>query len=186
MSVTNSIGPIIRNEKTADRRPNLTSLEVLVVQTGGIWLAVRATRVGRLRRYNPSDVIPSETTSIPAFLGIIGSLGLPLLNLATLLDLESESLGQEAQVLVMEHDGLAAGFVVEVAQEIERAELQTLRLLPPLIEELRLKPAIWALWQRTPETLIPLVEPLSILTEAEWQLVMGTTNSSNPIQTEQQ
>jgi chemotaxis signal transduction protein len=159
-------------------------MEVLVVQTGGMWLAVRASRVGRLRRYNPADLIKSEMAPVPGFMGFIGSLGLPLLNLATLLQLEDNNLGSEAQVLVVDQLGFTAGFVVEVAQEIERAELQALRLLPPLIEQLSLRPAVWALWQRTPDAIIPLLEPLNVLNEAEWQLLVKAQNSDSLIQPE--
>jgi len=151
-------------------------MEVLVVQTGGLWLAIRAVRVGRLRRYNPSDLVTSETTIIPGFLGFIGSLQVPLLSLATLLNLESAPLGSEAQVLIIDRPDFSVGFVVEVAQEIERAELPTLRLLPPLIERMSLKPAVWGLWQRTPDIIIPLLEPLNVLSEAEWQLLTETQN----------
>lgn len=184
MPVTNSMSPVVRNEIVTDRRSAPTTLEVLVIQTGGMWLAVRAARVGRLRRYNPADLIKSELAPVPGFIGFIGSLGLPLLNLATLLQLEDGALGSEAQVLIVDQPGFTAGFVVEIAQEIERAELQTLRLLPPLIEQLSLRPAIWALWQRTPDTIIPLLEPLNVLNEAEWQLLIKAQNSDSLIQPE--
>ncbi len=159
-------------------KSTLNSLEVLLVEVGKTAIAIRASRVGRLRQYNPDQLLKPEElgqVGFPGFLGFMGAVGLPLIDLATLLELESSLADKTFQVLTIEQNNLMLGFVVGATQEIERVSLKDIQLLPPLIEEMRLKPAVWGLWQQSQDKLIPLVEPTAALSAADLQFLIETS-----------
>ncbi len=151
-------------------------LELLVIQSGESKLAIRAAAINRLRRFKLAEIQPLDNQTIPGGLGHIPSQNLPVLHLAGLLGLDNSQPLDEAtcQIIVTEFQGQDVGFVVEQAHEMERAELQDIHLLPAVIEQLLYKPAVWALWQPSPENIVPLVDLSLTLNSSEWQQLFDT------------
>ena len=159
------------------------TLEVLLIKLDAQLFALRARQIIRLQQFKADQLLPSTNIQLPYLHGLLGWRGtyLPLLDLATLLELTPGSLDDSQQVLVLEQVGQPVGLLVQAAQQIERFNLADLHLLPPLIEQNLLKPAVWALWKRSPTELIPLFDPGALLSQTEWQAV-SQLRSSGPIQ----
>lgn len=157
-----------------------TSIEVLLVQIGDQWLGVRTKRLLRLAPFslNRLSPIPEELSSLlPALLGVVSQAdNMPVIDLVRLLELPLETRPSSEQMMIIEYEGLAVGFVVQVAQEIERVNLKDIRLLPRLVEQSLVKPVVWAIWQRSAEEPIPLIEPTEALSLSEWNFLMNINN----------
>lgn len=167
--------------KTSSAR--VSTFEVLVFCVGETWLAIRANRIQRLMAYTPAAIKPGTpddpTFEAPALLGYFEPAGLaekkegfsptlsgkvasfPVLALDKLLEL-SAPVSEDAykQIICLEHNGGTVGLAIESALEIERANVTDIRVLPAWVENSRTKPVVWALWQRSHDELLPLVEPL--------------------------
>jgi chemotaxis signal transduction protein len=148
-------------------------LELVLVETGQTFLAVRASGIKRLQRISRGELQKPEQEVHPALWGYLPPTDLPVFDLAQLLELGSIAPGKEYQILIIERDGYRAGFIVGQAQEVLRAGLDELDVLPALVERSRLRPAVWALWRRTKQDLTILVEPTDCLTAEEWQCVLN-------------
>ncbi len=157
------------------------SLEVLILEVAELLVAVRARKVIRLQSFEPELLHTAEPDRLPGLIGFLGwhDTTFPLLNLATLLDLPAQS-GQ--QVLVVERNGQQVGFLVQNIQQIERMSLKDVRLLPVLIEENRLKPVVWAFWERQTDQILSLIDLLACLDEAGWQQLEELHKSVSPVQ----
>lgn len=164
-------------KNVASRSSDAQYLEVLIVKSGEQWLAIRTKRLVRLMAFSSEQLTPPEETlkvGSPALVGSFSPISLPIFDLAVLLNLTEATKnleGANAQVIIMEQGGLSVGFLVQAAQEIERASLKDLHLLPPLIKQSLLKPAVWAVWQRSAEEMLLLIDPTAALNELEWQLL---------------
>lgn len=164
----------------------LETFEILVVCVSEILLAIRANRIQRLIAYLPGAIQPpaAEEPTFPGLLGYFDPSAMPaktdggsrlarhrvladstqrfpVLALSGLLELPvPANTDAYKQIICIEQNGTTVGFAIEAASEIERANIADVRLLPKWVEESRIKPVVWALWQRTPDDLLPLVEPL--------------------------
>ena len=157
-----------------------TSIEVLLVQIGNQWLGIRTKRLVRLAPFSLTRLspVPEElSTLLPALLGVVSQAdNMPVIDLMTLLDLSLEARPSSEQMMIIEYEGLAVAFVVQVAQEIERINLKDIKLLPRLVEQSLLKPVVWAIWQRSAEEPIPLIEPTEALSLSDWNFLMNLNN----------
>jgi chemotaxis signal transduction protein len=165
--------------KMSGTRPSI--FEVLVFCVGETWLVIRAHRIQRLMAYTTAAIKPGAPDE-PIFAGLLGYFepsGLPekkesfsptlsgklarfpVLALDKILELPAP-VAEDAykQIICMEYNGGTIGFAIESALEIERANVADVRVLPSWVENSRTKPVVWALWQRSPDELLPLVEPL--------------------------
>jgi chemotaxis signal transduction protein len=177
----------VTDPKTTSARAS--TFEVLVFCVGETWLAVRANRIQRLMAYT-NEAIKPPTAHDPAFPALLGFFEpssildkkegdltspqsgkflvslerFPVLALNTLLEL-SAPVGETSykQIICFEHNGGTVGFAIETALEIERANVTDVRVLPAWVEKSRHKPVVWALWQRTDDDLLPLVDPLEAI-----------------------
>ena len=161
----------VHNAKAESLQP---TLEVLLIQVGQTKLGVRAKNIIRLQSYAPEMLFQPAHDAPKFLLGLLGWRGtyLPLLDLNRLLQqppVPAEQPGQ--QVLVIEWESRKVGFLVQVAEQIERIWVRDLRLLPSVVEKNLIKPAVWAIWQPQPDELIPLLEPALTLDANDWQAV---------------
>ena len=148
------------------------TIEVLLIESNQSRLALRANHILRLHQFDPSAILPAEPAAPSYLRGFFDWRGvyLPLVDLAILLGLKSNlDLADTQQILMLEQAGQVVGLLVESAQQIERVAVADIILLPPIIEQNRLKPVVWALWRRSETELIPLIEPSAALSPDEWQ-----------------
>lgn len=148
------------------------TLELVLLETGNTSLAVRATSVKRLQRIGSADLRLAGRGIHSALCGYLYTASLPVFDMADLLGLGHTPPANEYQLLVTEYGNRRAGFVVEQAQEVLRAGFNELDVLPPVVARARLRPAAWALWRKSPEELIVLIEPTECFTAEEWQHVL--------------
>lgn len=149
------------------------SLEVVLIELGNTRLAVRAANIKRLQRLNLFELEAPGPQAHPALRGYIYSNNMPIFDLAQLFELEDAPprYKKEDQILIINYRGRAAGFVVEQAQEVIRVGLNEVDPLPAIVEESRSRPAAWALWRKSQEELIILVEPTECFSADEWSQV---------------
>lgn len=164
----------IPNLSPKNGAPLLSGFEALVVKTNGAWFGVRAKSVFKLLAYQPEQIRVIEqpiVNEFPALLGFLESVGLVVLDLGRLLELPQPDEAAEPlqQILVVKNDSFPVGLAIQSALEIERTSVSDIRLLPPLIETARLKPVVWAFWQRQNEELLPMIDPLEAVPPEKWQ-----------------
>lgn len=158
------------------------------MKTNGAWFGVRAKSVFKLLAYQPEQIRPIDQAMVnefPALLGFLESIGLVVLDLGQLLELPQPDEAAESlqQILVIKNDDFLVGLAIQSALEIERTSVSDIRLLPPLIETSRLKPVVWAFWQRQNEELLPMVDPLKAIAPERWQWLAALQSepSSEPL-----
>ncbi len=153
------------------------SLELLLVQVGEDWVGVRVRQVLHLSRFEPTQLVPAqahETLAVPPLLGWFGLEKRPVLDFGALLhDTPASPAPLTGQIMLVENERMILGFLIQAAQEIERAKVADLYLLPALIEQMLLRPAVWALWQRRPDELVPLVAPDAAFDPAHRQALLA-------------
>lgn len=156
-------------------RPINENLELVLIEVGVTRLAVRAASIKRLQRMNLLELESPGPEAHPALRGFVYSNSLPVFDLAQLLGFESATLNykKDEQILIIERGERRAGFVVEQAQEVIRAALSELDTLPLLVQESLLRPAAWALWRKSKEEIIILVEPTECFSDTEWSHVIN-------------
>jgi chemotaxis signal transduction protein len=164
---------IQKSERVNSLAGKIASLEILVIRVGGQWFGVRSDRHIRLLSYEAARLNkPAEPAlgQLPGLLGVLGEAKVPVFDLAYLLELaplpNTSPLGQLIQV---NFNGQALGFAIDQAQEIQRVALSELKQLPPIIKQLRSKPVVWAVWQRSPAELIPLLDCFAVLEKSAKQ-----------------
>ncbi len=144
-----------KSERAAPR----TYLEILVIRVAGQWFGLRSDRQIHLLHFEASQLRQPDGPALAQISGLLGELGekrLPVLDLAYLLELPTDSLANQLVQLTL--NGQTFGFAIEQAQEIQRVALAELHQLPPLIKHLHTRAAVWAVWQRSAEDLIPLLD----------------------------
>jgi chemotaxis signal transduction protein len=153
--------------------PSLETLELVLIKLNDTDFGVRASSVKRLQRLNPSELESPDPDAHPALRGYVYNSKLPILDLRRLLEPGNEptSLNKEEQIIIVEYDNRRAGFIVDQAQEVMRAGLAELDVLPLIVERSRLRPAAWALWRKKDEIII-LVEPTECFSADEWSQVL--------------
>lgn len=146
----------------SERATAKTFLEILVIRVAGQWFGLRSDRQIHLRNFEAGKLIKSDDPALAELSGLLGeleNLRLPIFDLAYLLELPaSPSASPASQLVQLNLSGRAFGFAIEQAQEIQRVPLNELKQLPPIIKQLRSRPAIWAVWQRPSKELIPLLD----------------------------
>ncbi len=143
-----------KSERAAPR----TYLEILVIRVAGQWFGLRSDRQIHLLHFEASQLRQPDgnLAQISGLLGELGENRLPVLDLAYLLELPTHSPAKQLVQLTL--NGQTFGFAIEQAQEIQRVALAELHQLPPLIKHLHTRAAVWAVWQRSAEDLIPLLD----------------------------
>ncbi len=145
------------------------TLELVLIRLGEHYFGIRAAAVQRLEKLSLALLLRPEFESHPALCGFLRVNQLPVFDLARLLGLESRVMPE--QLLQMESGGRRAGFMVEQAAEVVRVGLDELALIPAIIEQHRLRPAAWALWRKSEQEIIVLIEPIESLSAEEWQQI---------------
>jgi hypothetical protein len=149
------------------------TLQLVLIETGKIYLAVRASSIKRLQRINLSELDLPERGIHPALCAYIYSSNLPIFDLAQLLGLGNTNYNTEIQILITERGNRQAGFIVDQAQEVVQIGLNELDVLPTIVERSRLRPAAWAIWRRSTTDIMVLIEPTECFTAEEWQIVIN-------------
>jgi chemotaxis signal transduction protein len=164
---------IQKSERVNSPAGIIASLEILVIRVGGQWFGVRSDRQIRLLSYEAARLNkPPEPAlgQLPGLLGILGAEELPVFDLAHLLELPAlPNASPPGQLIQVNFNGQPLGFAIEQAQEIQRVALTELKQLPPIIKQLRSKPVVWAVWQRSPAELIPLLDFFAVLEKSAKQ-----------------
>jgi chemotaxis signal transduction protein len=149
------------NQKSERAAPK-NYLEILIIRVAGQWFGVRNDQPLRLLNFQARQLNKPAEPALAGLSGLLGELGiscLPVFDLAHLLELpDSPAASQAGQLVQLNLNGQALGFAIEQAQEFQRAPMSELRQLPPMLKQLRARPAIWAVWQRSAEELIPLLD----------------------------
>jgi hypothetical protein len=150
-----------------------TYLEVLIIRVAGQWFGLRSDRQIRLLQIGTSPLNKPADPALAQLAGLLGELGttgLPVFDLAYLLKLPSDpAASPSGQLVQLTLNGHAFGFAIEQAQEIQRIPLTQIHQLPPLIKNLQIRPAVWAVWQRSQSELIPLLDFFFVLDKAAKQ-----------------
>jgi chemotaxis signal transduction protein len=167
-----------KSERVNPPAAKITALELLVIRLGGQWFGVRSDTNLRLLSFEAARLMPPADPALgqlPGLLGVWGKEQMPVFDLAHLLGLapppQAVPPGQLIQVTLNRR---ALGFVIDQAQEIQRVTLAELKQLPPFIQQLRSRPVVWAVWQRSPTELIPLLDLQAVLEKpAKQALLLG-------------
>lgn len=154
--------PTPKSEQVKPVPGKITYLEILVIRVAGQWFGVRSDRYLRLQSFEVARLKAPDEPALTHLAGLLGELGaarLPVFDLAHLLDLPTHPpappVGQLIQITLNER---GFGFAIDEAQEIQRVALAQLKQLPPIIKQLRFRPVVWAVWQRSSAELIPLLD----------------------------
>ncbi len=157
-----------KSERANPPAAKITALELLVIRLGGQWFGVRSDTNLRLLSFEAARLMPPANPALGQLPGLLGVLGedaqLPVFDLAHLLALtpppQAAPPGQLIQVTLNRR---AFGFAIDQAQEIQRVALAELKQLPPFMQQLRSRPVVWAVWQRSSTELMPLLDLQAVL-----------------------
>jgi chemotaxis signal transduction protein len=168
----------LHNQKTEHNltaQGKVTYLEILVVRLAGQWFGVRSDQNLRLLHFVESRLSPASNPALTGLAGFLGELDrgqLPCFDLAALLELPTGlARAPLKQLIRLTLNGRNLGFAIEEAQEIQRVALTDLKQIPPVIKILRSRPAAWAVWLRSPEQLIPLLDFSAVLDNSAWKSI---------------
>lgn len=166
-----------QSHKSKTANTQLT-LEILVFRVAGQWFGLRGDRQLHLRNFDYRKLQPPSDPALAQLARFLGELdGLPVFDLAQLLKIDIEPKTNPAgQLMWLNLGGMNCGFVIDEAQAIQRVPLNELKLLPLVIRQLNLIPAVWAVWQRAKDDLIPLLDFNFVLDQTARQTLQPGLN----------
>lgn len=106
--------------------------QYLIFRIGESDYAVPALQVREIRRRSPITGIPSEHTALLGVIDLRGTV-LPVLELRTLLGIESSASDSSSVMLVLDVGGKWAGFVVDSVSDVSTLSDDALRPVPDLL-----------------------------------------------------